>query len=139
MMSFTTINKNPSTRELRVFSGLLIGFSVFVAWSVDRHFDSTAAAATVGIIGFIAGIVGLFVPSIARKIYIGWMYAVSPIAFVVSNTILAFVFFGVVWPIAILLRLKDRDSLRLKLHRDAPTYWLPRKQQTDPRRYFRQF
>ncbi len=133
-MAFVEINWNPPQRDLRVFSGLLIAFSGFIAWKFDSTIGQSVAA-----IAAVAGVVGLAVPQVAKPIYVGWMVAVSPIAFVVSNLILAFVFYVVVWPLACLMRLKHRDALRLKVDRSVSTYWLPRETQRDPRRYFRQY
>ena len=137
-MAIVDINWNPSQRDLRVFSGLLSAFAAFVAWSIDSGLESTVSRVIAGS-GCVAGVVGVLMPRLARPLYVGWMVAVSPIAFVVSNTILAAVFFLLVWPLAMLMRLKHRDALRLKIDRSVQTYWLPRQSETDPRRYFRQF
>lgn len=133
-MAFVEINWNPPQRDLRVFSGLLIVFSGFIAWKFDSTVGQGVAA-----VAAVVGIVGLAVPQLAKPVYVGWMVAVSPIAFVISNLILAFVFYVVVLPLAILMRLKHRDALRLKVDRSVSTYWLPRETQRDPRRYFRQY
>ena len=134
-MAFVEINWNPPQRDLRVFSGLLIAFSGFIAWKFDSALVTQIAIS----VGVTLGLVGLIVPPVVRWLYVGWMVAVSPIAFVVSNLILAFVFYVVVWPLACLMRLKHRDALRLKVDRSVSTYWLPRETQRDPRRYFRQY
>jgi len=49
---------------------------------------------------------------------------------VVNPVIMAILFFGVVMPIGLLMRLFGKDFLRLARDRQAATYWLPR---TDPR------
>ena len=133
-MAFVEINWNPPLRDLRVFSGLLIAFSGFIAWKFDSSIGQGIAA-----VAAVVGLVGLIAPQAARPVYVGWMVAVSPIAFVISNLILASVFYVVVWPLAILMRLKHRDALHLKVDRSVTTYWLPRETQRDPRRYFRQY
>ena len=58
---------------------------------------------------------------------------------IVSNIVLALVFYGVVWPIGILARLTGRNALQLGFDRDAKTYWNTRQPVKDPRRYFRQY
>jgi len=134
-MAIVEINWNPPERDLRVFGGLLIAFSCFIAWKFSSPLVSQIAIG----VGVTLGFLGLTVPSGIRWLYVGWMVAVSPIAFVVSNLILAFVFYVVVWPLAVLMRLKHRDALRLKVDRSVSTYWLPRETQRNPRRYFRQY
>ncbi|MBI1315115.1 hypothetical protein GC176_27810 [bacterium] len=134
-MVFVEINRNPPQRDLRIFSGLLIVFSGLIAWRLE----SVSAAQLVLGIGVTLGLIGLAAPRLIRPVFVGWMIAVRPIAFVVSTTILAAVFYLLVWPLGVLMRLKHRDALRLKIDRSTPTYWLPRQTQRDPRRYFRQY
>ena len=45
---------------------------------------------------------------------------------VVSPLVMGAIFFGVVSPIGLVLRLAGKDSLRLRWQPDAPTYWIPR-------------
>ncbi|MDA0917549.1 MAG: SxtJ family membrane protein, partial [Planctomycetota bacterium] len=89
--------------------------------------------------GAVVGIVGVLSPAFIRIVYVVWMAAVFPIGFVVSNVVLAVVFYGVVWPIGILTRLTGRDALQLRFDREAKTYWNARQPTRDPRRYFRQY
>jgi hypothetical protein len=49
---------------------------------------------------------------------------------VVNPVIMAILFFGMILPIGLLMRLFGKDFLRLARDRSAPTYWLPR---SDPR------
>lgn len=44
----------------------------------------------------------------------------------IGPAVLAMVFYTTVTPIGILMRLQGRDPLRLRLDRDAATYWIPR-------------
>jgi hypothetical protein len=45
----------------------------------------------------------------------------------VTPAIMALLFYGTVTPIALLLRLGGKDLLRLRLDREAASYWLPRR------------
>jgi hypothetical protein len=58
---------------------------------------------------------------------------------VVSHVVLLLVFAVVVTPVALLLRLLGRDPLERRPDPRAATYWVDRKTEPDPRRYFRQF
>ena len=49
---------------------------------------------------------------------------------VVNPVIMAILFFGMILPIGLLMRMFGKDFLRLARDHQAPTYWLPR---TDPR------
>ena len=139
-MAVVDFNWNPSHRELRVFSALLILFCAIVA-SVGLFGTISSPAIPIAIFstGAVLGTIGLLSPALIRYVYIAWMVAVSPIAIVVSNTVLIIVFFGVVWPTAALLRLKQRDALLLRFDRTAKSYWVAREPARDQRSYFRQF
>lgn len=138
-MSASNINWNPSTKDLRVFAALLIPFCGLVAyWLSARGYGPEIYASVIGL-GSVVGLIGLFTPRAIRWIYVGWMLAVTPISVVVTYVIMAIVFFGVFWPIAWMIKTRERDVLKLSFDKQASTYWEPRRQQTDPRRYFRQY
>lgn len=138
-MAIVDINWNPSRKELKAFSLLLIVFFAIVAWLAHQKGASVQTAWTIAGGGAAVGIAGLLAPAFIRVVYVVWMAAVFPIGFVVSNVVLALVFYGVVWPIGILTRLTGRNALQLGFDRDAKTYWNVRQPTTDPRRYFRQY
>jgi hypothetical protein len=84
--------------------------------------------------------VGLLVPQAIRWVYVGWMLAAFPIGWLVSHLLLAAIFFGVIMPIGLILRVLGRDPMRKSFDRSASTYWIARPTEpTDSRRYFRQF
>jgi hypothetical protein len=45
---------------------------------------------------------------------------------VVSPIVLGLVFYGIVTPYAIVMRLAGRDALRRRFEPDRDTYWIPR-------------
>ena len=57
---------------------------------------------------------------------------------VVSTVVLAFLFYAVFTPCALIMRLAGRDALRLR-KRDAPSHWVPYEQKDDPADAFRQY
>lgn len=138
-MAIVDINWNPSRKELKAFSLLLIVFFAIVAWLAYRKGASTETAWMIAGGGAVVGIAGLFSPAFIRVVYVVWMTAVFPIGFVVSNVVLAIVFYGVVSPIGLLAKLTGRNVMQLGFDRDAKTYWNIRQQIKDPRRYFRQY
>ena len=138
-MAIVDINWNPSRKELKVFSLLLIVFFAIVAGLAWRKGASFETSCLIAGGGAVVGIAGVLSPAFIRIVYVVWMAAVFPIGFVVSNVVLAVVFYGVVWPIGILTRLTGRDALLLRFDREAKTYWNVRQPTRDPRRYFRQY
>ncbi|MCE9546058.1 MAG: hypothetical protein K8T25_11130 [Planctomycetia bacterium] len=138
-MSLVRINKNPTRRDLFWFGLLLPIFAAAVGGLlIWRHAAYHTAYA---IWGGAAAITVVFaaVPAWRRYIYLGWMYAVSPIGLVVSTVVLVAIFYLVLTPCGLVLRLFGYDPLRRKPQPDAKTYWLPRDREIEPSRYFRQF
>ncbi len=139
-MAILSINWKPTSRELRWFSGLLIVFFGVVAgvWWL-RSGQTTGPAILAGVTSTV-GVLGLVVPSAVRWVYVGWMVAVWPIGFAISYLMLAGIFFGVITPIGLCLRLLGRDPMRKAFDRSVSTYWIPRSsEEPDSSRYFRQF
>lgn len=137
-MAIVDINLNPTRRELKWFAGLLIPFSAVVAWMVSDGFVNSVRGYLVVGIGTTLGVAGLLSPAFIRYVYIAWMVAVTPIAFVVSNLIVAVVYYLVVIPIGLMMRFSGRDALALQNQHES-SYWVPKEPIKDSRRYFRQY
>ena len=120
-MAIMDVNWNPSRKELKAFSLLLIVFFAIVAWLAHRKGASIETAWMIASGGAVVGVAGLFSPAFIRVVYVVWMTAVFPIGFVVSNVVLAIVFYGVVSPIGLLPKLTGRNALQLGFDRDAKT------------------
>ncbi|MFO0829111.1 MAG: SxtJ family membrane protein [Phycisphaerales bacterium] len=89
----------------------------------------------IGVVGA-AGVA--FVPSLSVRVYRAWMFAVLPIGWSLSHVLLAIVFYLVVTPIGIALRLAGRDPMERRFDRAAKTYWKRREPIVDSERYLRQ-
>jgi hypothetical protein len=122
-MALVDINWNPSRKELRVFSLLLIGFGVTVAAVLYRRLESPTPSAVVLLVTCFIGLVGLVAPSFVRPVYVVWMGLAFPIGWTVSHVMMLAVFYLVLTPIGISMRLCGRDPMRRRMDRDAKTYW----------------
>ena len=65
-------------------------------------------------------------PPALRPLNRAWTALGAALHRVVSPLVMGAIFFGVVSPIGLVLRLAGKDSLRLRWQPDAPTYWIPR-------------
>ena len=133
------VNRNPSPETLRQFT--LIVLPAFVAlfggllwW---RSGSITTALTTWGIGGAVA-LGALVSRDVARLLFVGLQVLTYPIGLVVSTVVLAFLFYAVFTPFALVMRLARRDALRLR-QRDASTHWVPYEQKDDPADAFRQY
>ncbi len=137
-MALLEINRQLGARELRRFAGLYLPLFVLVVGLVLRYrFELPVAAIGVWLVGGVLALGGVIWPPFARALYLGISYAGYPIGWLVSHTVLVLLFFAVITPIGIVLRLAGRDPL-IKRATGAASYWRRRTGVTDPDRYFRQ-
>ena len=126
------------TRELRNF-GLLVG-GVFGFLGLLFMARGKAAYPWLLTPGLVLLAFGAIAPSTLKYIYLVWMGFALALGFVVSNVILTVFFFLVITPIGLLARLAGKDFLRLKLDRQAKSYWIPREHRSKAAEdYERQF
>ena len=138
-MGVITVNTNPSRRELRQFGFIWLGFFIFFGLVAWLKFDSPATAKGLWIAAAVVPLVGWFVPAFMRLVFVGMSYAAFPIGFVVSHVVLALVYFLILTPIGLVMRLVGHDPMTRDFDADAPTYWLERPPHPDAKQYFRQY
>jgi hypothetical protein len=132
------IQWHPPARTLRQFGWLCA--IVFGGWGAKLVVTAEASSAGWGLVavGLTAGLLGTLYPEILRPVFVGWMILVFPIGWAVSHLLLGLLFFGVFTPVGLLLRTLGKDSLRLQ-RGNATSSWQDRTQETDLKRYFRQY
>ncbi|MCZ6836541.1 MAG: SxtJ family membrane protein [Planctomycetota bacterium] len=135
----TAINTNPSSKDLRIFAALQLIFFVIIALILWRRFSSMAASNSIIGMSLLIAILGSWKPALMRPIYVGWMFAVFPIGWTVTHLVLGLVYYLLITPIGLLLRVWGHDPLRRKIDPQATTYWIERQAPSSSDRYFRQF
>ena len=138
-MALLEINRNPSRRDLAWFGLVLFLFFLVIGGVLGRALASDVARYVAWAAGAILALAYYAVPGWRRPMFVGWMYAASPIGFVMSHLLLGVVYFGVVTPIGLLMRAMGHDPMTRRFDRSATTYWVERQQVSDVKRYFRQF
>ena len=133
------LNLNPSKRELRVFSLAAFVFLTIVSWLVWRKSGSATAPTVLVALGVVIAVLGLTLPRAVRPVFIALMVINYPIGWVVTHLVVAVIFYLVVTPLAVIMKLAGRDPMERRMDRSAATYWKPRPTETDSSRYFRQF
>jgi hypothetical protein len=138
-MSLVEINWNPDKNELRKFG--LIALIVLMAVSLILKFAFGVSCFAAGMpvcAGLIIFIVSLVSVKITRIIYLGLTFAALPIGIVINFVLLALFYFLILTPVGIVFKISGRDAMSRKLDSNASTYWSPRQQKYDARRYFHQ-
>ena len=85
------------------------------------------------------GLVGLAWPTFMRYVYVTWMALFFPLGWTVSMVILSSIYYLVVSPIGLIMRLCGHDPCARRPDPAATSYWKPRRPAADVQRYFRQF
>lgn len=133
------INRHPTARELRTFGILLAIFAGLVGGLVLWRTGSATWGSAVWIGGGLLALTYQLVPASRRPIYLGWMYAAFPIGWTVSHLLMALIYFGVLTPIGLALRVVGRDPLERRFDPSARSYWIRYTPERDVERYFKQF
>lgn len=138
-MAMIDINWRPSPKELRVFAVLwLVFFALLGVWFYSRGATATVFGTLWAVAGG-GGLLGLALPTAMRPAYVIWMGLAFPIGWLVSHLLLAALFFGLILPTGLLLKVFGYDALHRKLDPEAGTYWTARRQPDSAKRYFSQF
>jgi len=66
-------------------------------------------------------------PVFMRIVYRGWMAVIGVIAWINRTILLSFVFFCIITPYAIVMRITKRDFMQNRLDLSAQSYWIPRE------------
>jgi hypothetical protein len=136
-MALLEINWNPSRRELKQFAGMWIGFFALVGLSCLLKKGPTPAV--LFWLVALAGMLEFVLPGFLRPIYVLWMCLALPIGWTISHLLLLSVYYLVLTPIGLTMRLLQRDPLDRRIDRSAKSYWTPHDPGAGASRYFRQF
>lgn len=136
MIEFKT---NLTRGERHVLAALLPILFAWIGWYVAGRTGNTTLGWALFIGAVVVSLVGLAWPPLLRGLFVAWMALMFPIGWLMSYVILIIIYFGVITPVALLMRLVGFDPLKRRWDRQAKSYWEPHEPSPDKRRYFRQF
>ena len=126
-------------RQLRQFAGALIVFTlIFVLRVWWRQGTLGQVALALSGAALLCGVIGLIRPRRIQWLFKALMTLSWPLGVIVSEVMIAILYFLVVTPVALALRVLRQDRLSRAIDRQAPTYWIAHKRAEDQSRYFRQ-
>jgi hypothetical protein len=139
-MSLIKIDWNPPDRQLRQFGfcalaalpvigWMLTGWRGPAAWSPG---NATLFACLTGA-GIVCALLAAIRPTALKPVFLTATVITLPIGFVVSEVMLAAIYFLVFTPVALFFRLIRRDALERRFEPAATTYWTPKAQHADTR------
>ena len=148
MARMIEIDFSPDEATLRQFGWIaLVGFGILaaLAWTETLIFafglGEWRVPVTQGLlaVGVVAAFLGFVAPKANRWLFVGLSLLAFPIGFVLSYLLLGTLFFLVITPTAIGMKMARHDPLQRDVDPDATTYWQPARPTPDAERYFRQF
>ncbi len=136
-MSLIRINRNPSGRQLAVFA---VAWLVFLglAGLASRLHGRPLAAGVLWAAAAAVPLAGAAWPVVLRYAYLGLSYATYPVGFVVSHAALLVVYYLVLTPLGLAMRLFRHDPLSRGFDPAAKSYWTPRQPAGKPESYLNQ-
>ena len=137
-MPIIDFNRAPSESQLRWFGAVPPAFFSVVGALLLWRLDSWLAAQILWGAGLTLAVLFYLVRPFRLPIYLGWMHAVAPIGWTVSHLVLAAIYYLVLTPTGVIMRIFGRDLLKRRLDASARTYWSGHDPGADTARYFRQ-
>ena len=123
----------------RNFGLTMAAAAIVLAVLLGRSGRMVPAALLAGLAAVLA-VLAILKPGLLASLNRGWMMLGKAIGRVVSPIVLAILFFGLLTPMALLMRAFGRDELRLRRAQDAATYWRLREPPgPEPASFRRQF
>lgn len=128
----------PTDGEARVFAASQFVVAAIIGWFLWSRGFHTAITLLLCTSGGVM-LTGLLRPDLVRWLYAAWMLLAFPIGFAMSYVVAGLVYFLLITPIGLALRLFGHDPIRNSPSADPETYWVQADPPADPKQYFRQF
>ena len=133
-----SVQWNPERKQLRQFAAIWFpAFCALVGWTVGKKTGHWAGVEFAWVVCGGTALAGFMHPPLIRPVFVGLILVSFPIGWVVSHILLGAIFYGLLTPIGLILRLTGHDPLALK----PPTgnsLWKTLICKTDPAGYLRQ-
>jgi hypothetical protein len=130
---------NPLSRKLQLLGlALPLAFGL-TGGAVRLGLPAWNVASVVWALGAAGALAIWASQAFGRRLYFGWMYAAVPVGWTISHLVLGLVYYLVLTPVGLAMRLAGNDPMKRKLDPKAESYWIERKPNPDPSRAFRQF
>jgi len=137
-MKWSNLPLKPPPRTLRQFAAAWLVFFLAAASYQMLVRGRPTAGYVLGAIALI-GLAGLLKPPAVRWLFVGATVAAFPVGWVMTQIILAVLFYLVLTPLALVFRWRGRDELQLRRKPGQPSFWITRGPPRDAGSYLKQF
>jgi len=133
-MAKMNVDTKDAAKFGKMFSGVFFAISMFALWKGSDSWGWFLGAAGV----FLAA--GFTAPGLLGPLYWAWMKFAFALGWFNTRLFLGIIFYLIITPVGLVMRLFRNDTLRLKFDRSASSYWTLRDPKPfDPKRYERLF
>ena len=129
----------PTAGELRWFGLLLAAFAALLGGLVLYLSDSWLGAGVLWAAGLLLASVYYGLPPTRYFLFRLWMMLFFPIGWLISHALIAMVYYLLITPVAMAMKLIGRDALEKAFDSSAKTYWTAMEEKPKNSRYFQQF
>ena len=137
-MAVIELKHRPSRSDLHWFGPIFVAFVALIGTLATYRFDAPRVGIAVWTIGAVLGALYFAIPALRIPFYQTWMRLFFPLGWTISHLVLAVLFFGIVTPTALIMRLVRYDPMKRKWDREAPSYWTEHRTGDDTSRYLKQ-
>lgn len=134
-MKVDQVNWCPTDPQLRQFGLACVVALPAIAWGLGL---SGPKVITLVMIGMLLSVAGLVVPRMLKPLFLLLSLVASPIGMILGELSMLVIYFAIVFPIGLLLRMLHRVPLELNLDRDRKSYWTSKECAKDVTTYYRQ-
>jgi hypothetical protein len=132
------VDHNPTRRQLATFGVIWLGFFALVGLGALWR-NAASYCVAIWVVAVAVPVLGWISPRCMRIVYVGMSYLAFPVGFVLSYLMLLGVYYLVLTPIGLLLRIFRHDPLQRRFDAQMKTYWVARTRDDQMQSYFRQY
>jgi hypothetical protein len=138
-MALIDVNWNPPRNQLRQFAVLFLIFIGGLGTILYFKGKPLIVSEILWNLSWIVCLAGVIYPPLVRPVYVVMMAVALPIGFVVSTILMLVIYYLIVTPIGLVMRLFGYDPMRMRPAAGTESFWIERPKASDVRRYFRQY
>ena len=139
-MALLEINWKPAEREVRQFAAIWFPLLCVVAtFLVYRGTHSWTWSAIPLAIGVLISPIAYWQPELGKALFLGCILITYPIGWVLSHVVMGVIFYVLITPMGLLMRLCGRDSMGRRFLPEQKSYWVPHHSPKKTTQYFRQY
>ena len=139
-MALVSLNLKPSDKQLRDFGDIALCMcnivGLLLMWAAGLSVRAFVVFCAAGVAVYLLSRISV---NLVRPVYVGLVTLTFPIGWVISHTLMAIFYYGVIGGVGLVFKLLKRDPMCRRYDPQAQSYWIPVKHNRSLKHYFHQF